>query len=51
MSTTARVLASIVVIVFFLSVAALEMLSERVRPEPASPTAAPAYLADAGLEP
>ena len=46
MNTTGRILAGIVVAVCLLGLAVLEVVSERVRVEPAPTGSAPAYLAD-----
>jgi hypothetical protein len=46
MSTTGRIVAGIVVAVCLLGLAALDLVSERVRVDPAPAGTAPAYLAD-----
>lgn len=46
MNTTGRILAGIVVAVCLLGLALLEVVSERVRVDPAPTGTAPAYLAD-----
>ncbi|HSL49369.1 MAG TPA: hypothetical protein VK878_09865 [Candidatus Deferrimicrobiaceae bacterium] len=49
MSTTGRILVGIVVAVLLLAVAVLEVVSERVRVEPAITEPSPAHLADSGI--
>jgi len=49
MSTTGRILVGIVVAVLFLAVAVLEVVSERVRVEPAITEPSPAHLADSEI--
>lgn len=46
MSTTTRIVAGVVVAAFLLGIAALEVVSERVRVQPAFPEPAPAYVAE-----
>jgi hypothetical protein len=46
MSTTVRIVAGIVVAAFLLGIAVLEVMSQRVRVEPAFPEPAPAYVAE-----
>ena len=49
MSTTGRILVGIVVAVLLLAVAVLEVVSERVRVEPAITEPSPAHLADSEI--
>jgi hypothetical protein len=53
MSTTVQIVAGIVVAAFLLGVAVLEVVSERVRVEPAFPEPAPPYVAEweTGVQP
>jgi hypothetical protein len=46
MSTPGRILASLVLAALFLAIAVLEVVSERVRVEPAITEPSPVYLAD-----